>query len=896
MSSNQGSNRDGASSLSGLVSTLIPTFLISIVVVCAFLVLRSRFERVYHPRSFMATLYRNEQSPYPQKSMFGWTSEYKQLTDEFVLKHSSLDNYLWLRYFKILIIIAFVGCLITWPILFPINATGGGGQAGLNILSFSNVAKAPYFFAHAVVACLFLGFVMFVITRESIFYIHLRQAYLLSANMSSRISSKTVLFTNVPEEYRDEGKLRSVFQGVRQVWLGLEVKELEDSVDDRGKAANKLETSEIKMIQTHLKGLIKKDKKAAKKAKKNKEATPEETTTDVMEINKKDRPMHRLPKLKFLPIGKKVDSIDWSRGELSRLVPETARLQNDATSGKFNKAAACFIEFESVTAAQRSMSQAPKGVHVAEMAVAPDQVIWKNIGKSYSSRRTKKIIFTAIVWWLCIFWSIPVAVIGSISNIQSLTEKVPFLGFINSIPPVILGVVTGLLPVILLAVLMALVPIFCNIFARTFEVTQGAAQLRVQNWYFAFQVIQVFLITTFASGAAAVAQKIINDPSQAPGLLANNLPKASNFYISYFILFGLLSAALTLLNVAPLLILNILSKILDKTPRKLYNRYITLSGLGWGSLFPKFTNLGVIALAYSCIAPLVLGFATVGFTLLYLAFRYSALFTLGTDIDTKGACFARALRQLVVGIYLSEICLIGLFGINTGTDLVSIGPLVITVILLVLTIVWQVLLKRKMKKLMEELAMRDAPSNLTLEKGENGVDGHNGQQTHLGKDGYGKPDTTAPLDGQQAHIGKDGYDNSSHDTAVPQITPNSAPPKPTGMVGRVKAFFMPGKYATSDALSAYVIGDHLSTPVRPYTNTERQEAYLHPAVSEPAPVIWLAKDKLGLSQRAVQGIRKDVGEGLEATDEQAWFNEKAKVCWDNSDPTAAPIYEERVEY
>jgi hypothetical protein len=77
-------------------------------------------------------------------------------------------------------------------------------------------------------------------------------------------------------------------------------------------------------------------------------------------------------------------------------------------------------------------------------------------------------------------------------------------------------------------------------------------------------------------------------------LLAENLPKASNFYISYFILFGLITAAMQLLNLAPLLFFLILGKILDTTPRKMYNRYVKLSGLGWGSLYPKFTNLGVI--------------------------------------------------------------------------------------------------------------------------------------------------------------------------------------------------------------------------------------------------------------------------------------------------------------
>jgi len=96
-----------------------------------------------------------------------------------------------------------------------------------------------------------------------------------------------------------------------------------------------------------------------------------------------------------------------------------------------------------------------------------------------------------------------------------------------------------------------------------------------------------------------VAGQIVENPSVAVTLLAQNLPKASNFYISYFILFGLVTAAMQLLNLAPLLFFLILGKILDTTPRKMYNRYVSLSGLGWGALYPKFTNLGVIGSFHS---------------------------------------------------------------------------------------------------------------------------------------------------------------------------------------------------------------------------------------------------------------------------------------------------------
>jgi hypothetical protein len=69
---------------------------------------------------------------------------------------------------------------------------------------------------------------------------------------------------------------------------------------------------------------------------------------------------------------------------------------------------------------------------------------------------------TAFVSVGIVFFAVPVALVGIISNIQYLTKTFTWLQWINDIPPVILGVITGLLPVVMLAVLMALVPIICR--------------------------------------------------------------------------------------------------------------------------------------------------------------------------------------------------------------------------------------------------------------------------------------------------------------------------------------------------------------------------------------------------------------------------------------------------
>lgn len=70
-----------------------------------------------------------------------------------------------------MIILFLVGCAMTFPVLLPVNgtdlietenliiATGGGGQTGLDVLSFSNAAgDKNRFFAHVFVGWLFIGF------------------------------------------------------------------------------------------------------------------------------------------------------------------------------------------------------------------------------------------------------------------------------------------------------------------------------------------------------------------------------------------------------------------------------------------------------------------------------------------------------------------------------------------------------------------------------------------------------------------------------------------------------------------------------------------------------------------------------------------------------------------
>lgn len=74
-----------------------------------------------------------------------------------MLNYGTLDGFFFLRYLKVIRNICVAGCLITWPVLFPINATGGNGHTELAMLTIGNVEDPKKLYAHLVMAWLFFG-------------------------------------------------------------------------------------------------------------------------------------------------------------------------------------------------------------------------------------------------------------------------------------------------------------------------------------------------------------------------------------------------------------------------------------------------------------------------------------------------------------------------------------------------------------------------------------------------------------------------------------------------------------------------------------------------------------------------------------------------------------------
>lgn len=412
-----------------------------------------------------ANITNSERTPPLPNGLFNWFGAFWKIPDIYALQHQSLDGFLFIRFLRIIVTICFVGCCILWPILFPVNATGGNGEKQLNILSYSNVktegSNINRFYAHAFAAWLFYGFVMYMVMRELIYYANLRQAYLLSPFFANRISSRTVLFVSVPAAYLDEAKLRKVFGDcVKNVWITGETKKLQDLVEERDEVAMKLEKAEVKLLKLANGERLKAMKKGGTVETPEAPADAESGSLAARWVPTKKRPSHRLGPLGL--VGKKVDTINWCRTELERLIPETEAAQNRYRAGESEKIPAVFIEFftqaqaetaNQVLAHHQALQMSPKYI-----GVTPREVIWDSLKVSWWQRVIRRFAVQAFIAALILFWAIPVAVVGVISNVTYL-KSLSFLTWLDAIPEVIMGVVSGLLPSVALSILMSLVPV-----------------------------------------------------------------------------------------------------------------------------------------------------------------------------------------------------------------------------------------------------------------------------------------------------------------------------------------------------------------------------------------------------------------------------------------------------
>jgi hypothetical protein len=436
-------------------------------------------------------------------------------------------------------------------------------------------------------------------------------------------------------------------------------------------------------------------------------------------IKKSDRPTHRIGRFSWVPgflptlpfISKSVDTIYWCREELARMNVEIEEDQKHPERYPLMNSA--FIQFNHQVAAHMASQSVshhiPKQMAPRVVEISPSDVIWDNMSIKWWEGWFRTSLVLSIVIGMTILWAIPVAGTALLGNLPALVEKVPWLSFLNNndVTKRVFQALGGVLPALALLILLAIVPLIFSLLAKLQGVQSGKMrELSVQNYLFFFNFVQIFLVVSIASGALKTLAATQNlTITSIPATLAQQLPLAANYFFSYMILQALGNSSGALLQYLTLILWFILPKLFDNTARDKWRRNTALSTVNWGSYFPLYTTFACIGLIYSIIAPVILIFSVITFSLYWIANRYCMLYIFKATEDTGGLLYPRAINQTFTGVYFMELCLIGLFILVRDDNLNAVGipQAIIMAVVTALTVLYQVLLNQAFSPLFYHL-------------------------------------------------------------------------------------------------------------------------------------------------------------------------------------------------
>ena len=227
---------------------------------------------------------------------------------------------------------------------------------------------------------------------------------------------------------------------------------------------------------------------------------------------------------------------------------------------------------------------------------------------------------------------------------------------------------------------------------------------------------------------------------------------------------------------------------------------------------------------------------------------------LNANIDTKGLVYPRALQQTTTGAYIGMICLIGLFGVNK-----AIGPALLMLAFFILVVLFHVTLNSAVGPLIKFL-----PKSLEAEE----------QSLQALEDGQGRRNMTGVP-----------FTSTADD---PSGAGKEMPPAPHKKPNAIVKWLKPHVYTDYQTLRRLVPDDFGEIT---YDTVTERDAYYHPAISSPTPLLWIPRDPMGISRQECQHSSKVAP----MTDDGAFLDEKNNIVWDQ-DSGRPPIYQEKVYY
>ena len=640
-------------SVSGFLTSMLINGTLGLVLILLFLVFRRRIGWIYAPRLNPST--RKSDCPPPPlgQGLLDCFSVVLQTPESAVLRSAGPDALILARFFRLCCVLFFVSSLLG-VVMLIVNVRGSNGRLAFEQMSIANVAdESPTLLLHCAIAWAVSVLSLYLMFRVWIGWVTIRHAYLSSLHRQDQ--NLTILVRNIPRRARSDDGLSRYFSTLyplnfHSAVLCKDTTRLELIIERRQYYLQQLE---------HAFGLWGETGQKPKAREKKSEA---EQWVDGFLCSHR---CHGLTSLLFRPLRGEVDAVDYYSYKLNKYNALVDREQKRIAA--LQPAASGFVSFKTalVTNTAVRVEHNPRPfLYSVQPAPLVHDVYWPSLLLSRKSALLRNVLVNSLIAASMLFWSVPMAFIQSLSDLNALARLLPPLRpIVSNLKSMELQpLVEGYLPSLALMLIMLILPVvllrLCQlqgIEARSWQ------QQSLLHKYFLFQIF-IFLIVNALSQVLLSITDRWGDLSvrQLLELCAVRFPAVAPFFINFIMLRALTGFPLQLVRLWPLLWGEFSLRYRCKTERE--KRSVQEPPcIDYGEEYPEHMLIFTVGVTYAIIAPVVLPFVYLYFLLGYCAKLYQSLYVTVSAYESGGMYWPPVFQRLTLSLLLSQLTAIGIF-------------------------------------------------------------------------------------------------------------------------------------------------------------------------------------------------------------------------------------------
>lgn len=603
---------------------------------------------------FPSRILKEMNKPTGSRNPFAWIVEASQATEDEIISMAGLDAAVYLTFITTALMIMVLSAGLCLPVLLPLSVTDNNYKRTLehaknktaasyddfSKLSMGNIQEKSNRLWGFVIAAYWVSFVTYYVLWKTYKYVRELRSRTQGSSMSK------------PEQFA------VLVRDIPPVPVGITRQEQVDSFFRRmypetyERSLIVTDIAEADKVWTELKSYRKKLARAEVIFEKSKTVQKPEGT----------RPLHKTGTLGL--VGEKVDSIDFYNEKIKDLSIKLETKQKITLREK--QLAAAFIIFNSrpaAAAAAQVLNSENADTWTATLAPEPCQVLWKNLAMPFYQRMFRQKVVYIIVFLTVVFYMVPITLISALTTLDNLRKLLPFLKSIVDIKA-LKSVLEAYLPQLALILFLCFLPTILMILSKAEGIPSESHAVRASSGkYFYFIVFNVFLGVTIGGTLFQSLKQIEKDPNSIVNLLGNSLPPNASFFISFVALKFFVGYGLELSRLVPLVIYHVKRKYLCKTETELKQAWAPPS-FGYATKVPNDMLIVTIALCYSVIAPMILPFAILYFSVGWFVLRNQALNVYVPSYESNGRMWPHMHTRILAALILSQITMFAYFSIK----------------------------------------------------------------------------------------------------------------------------------------------------------------------------------------------------------------------------------------